>query len=121
MGSRLRHGQRRPPPAGPVAGGRVYRLDSSSDMLEQASAVEGVTWIEGDIAEWDPPQLVDVAHVLEGVDAGGGWMVPPPDLSWISSAKRPRSPWRSMRDGSGPTTGRGAFPVPPALPGGDRS
>ena len=38
----------------------VCGLDSSADMLDEAREIEGTTWLQGDIAEWEPPSPVDV-------------------------------------------------------------
>ncbi len=37
----------------------VYGLDSSAHMLAEARKIEGVTWLLGDIADWDPPSPID--------------------------------------------------------------
>ncbi len=38
----------------------VHGLDSSADMLAAAREIDGITWQEGDIAEWEPASPVDI-------------------------------------------------------------
>jgi trans-aconitate 2-methyltransferase len=40
----------------------VFGLDSSPEMLEAARKIDGITWVEGDIAEWEPPEPADIAY-----------------------------------------------------------
>ncbi|MDX1691428.1 MAG: methyltransferase domain-containing protein, partial [Acidimicrobiia bacterium] len=35
-------------------------LDSSEAMIDEASSVEGIDWVAGDVADWDPGHAIDL-------------------------------------------------------------
>jgi trans-aconitate 2-methyltransferase len=39
---------------------RVAGVDSSREMLAQAAAIDGISWIEGDVTRWSPRQPAEV-------------------------------------------------------------
>jgi trans-aconitate 2-methyltransferase len=40
----------------------IFGLDASPDMLEQARTIPGITWVEGDIADWEPAEPADILY-----------------------------------------------------------
>ena len=41
---------------------QVTGVDGSRDMLVKARAIDGISWVEGDIAHWSAPQPADVVY-----------------------------------------------------------
>ncbi len=53
----------------------VHGLDSSAEMLERARTIDGIDWVEGDIAAWDPSEPADLLFsnaALQWLDDHGG-------------------------------------------------
>ncbi|KJC50479.1 trans-aconitate methyltransferase [Bradyrhizobium sp. LTSP885] len=40
----------------------VVGMDSSAEMLAKAKSISNVTWIEGDISKWAPPEATDLIY-----------------------------------------------------------